>query len=421
MYEVIGWNYVIERNYSLAIRPRGESDEDGHVFVLDIMSKNIRQPGIVCCMTLGKSFLSYTSSLPRKWFIKLWGRMENLARFLWRKIRKRRWKGRMKRNNNIKGNKYTNLSPQEKEKLNILAKTRGESPEVTLKKFSKKEISRCPPRFSKHLTNLMNAEVECAGVSDGLSYLTLPNGRIFYGHISHSNHQRAYYYVRDLLPKQLDKYTFLLGLDVVQRYSSNFAWLPKKILPERGGIIVEAGAYLGHKTIRFVDDVVGTEGKVLAIEMMPDNVQILRKNIIKNGLESCVDVLEVGVWKERSEMKVLGKSRQRNTLIHLEKLDKETGLFVSTYSLDEILENWGYEPVDLLYITLNGAEIEALQGLKTKLDAVKIIFVAAPYTREGIPNADVVHELLKEKGCHVLYTRGACITAVTPRYKDEFV
>jgi FkbM family methyltransferase len=102
--------------------------------------------------------------------------------------------------------------------------------------------------------------------------------------------------------------------------------------------------------------------------MMPDNVQILRKNIIKNGIESCVDVLEAGVWKERSEMKVHGKSHQRNKLIHLEKLDKDTGLFVSTYSLDEILENWGYEPVDLLYITLNGAEIEALQGLNMKLD-----------------------------------------------------
>lgn len=216
----------------------------------------------------------------------------------------------------------------------------------------------------------MNAEVGSAGVSKGLSYLTLPNGRIFYGYISHGNHQRAYYYVRDLLPKQLDKYTFLLGLDVVHRYISDFARLPEKFLPGRGGIIVEAGAYLGHKTIRFVDEVVGTEGKVLAIEMMPDNVRILRKNIIKNGLESSIDVWEAGVWKEHSEMKVRGKSQQRNTLIYLEKLDEDTGVVVPTYSLDEILENWGHEPVDLLYITLNGAEIEALQGLNMKLDVM---------------------------------------------------
>jgi hypothetical protein len=119
--------------------------------------------------------------------------------------------------------KYKNLSPLEKEKILLLSRTRGESPEIILERFNKKEISRCPARFSKHLTNLMNAEVECAGVSDGLSYLTLPNGRIFYGHISHGNHQRAYYYVRDLLPKLLDKFTLLLGLDIVQRYSSNYA------------------------------------------------------------------------------------------------------------------------------------------------------------------------------------------------------
>jgi FkbM family methyltransferase len=267
----------------------------------------------------------------------------------------------------------------------------------------------------------MNAEVEHAGVCDGLSFLKIPNGRMFYGYISHRNHQHAYHYVRDLLPKQLNKDTFLLGLDVVHRYVSDFAWLPEKFLPGRGGIIVEAGAYLGHKAIRFVDEVVGTEGKVLAIEMMPDNVRILRKNIIENGLESCIDVLEAGIWKEHSKVKVYGKSRQRNTIIHLEKLDEDTGIVVPTYSLDEILENWGHEPVDLLYVTLNGAEIEALQGLNVKLNSVKIMFIASPYAREGIPNMGVVSDLLNEKGCHILNTRGSSIIAVTPRYRDEFI
>ncbi|GAG45275.1 unnamed protein product, partial [marine sediment metagenome] len=232
------------------------------------------------------------------------------------------------------------LNAEERAKLEMLAKIRSESPAETYERFGEKGIRRCPRQFSKHLPKLIGVEFTEAGVRDGLAYVAVPNGRIFYGHTSKRGHRRDYEYVKDLLCSKLDADTYLLSLDIVRRYLKYFTWFPKEILPGEGGVIVEAGAYLGHKTIRFIDDVVGVHGKVLAIEMMPDNVRILRRNIEENDLGDCIDVLEAGIWKESGQIRIRGKGRQRNTLVDLQKLEPDLNLTAQTYSLDTILGNW---------------------------------------------------------------------------------
>ncbi len=293
------------------------------------------------------------------------------------------------------------------ERAEVIAKVREETPDEVLRRFSTTELASAPRSFSKHIPALRQAELFIeTGVRDGMAFARTSDGRIFYGYTSRNNHRRAYKFVHDLLPSTITEDTFLVCLDVVQRYATDFTWPPEEILPSKSGIVVECGAYLGYKTIRLAEELV-PEGQVFAIEMMPDNVEILRRNIKENNLEDRVSIIEAGVWKESGELFVKGKGRQRNTLVDLEKLQENTGVKARVDTLDSLLDEWGTEPIDLLFITVNGAEVEAIEGLNRWLPKVKAFFVAAPYERDGQANSDICKVLLKERGCHILNSSNA--------------
>lgn len=194
------------------------------------------------------------------------------------------------------------------EQIAIVAQVRGESPEAIAQKYSQKELATVPSSFSKHIPALRKTQLVETGVRDGMAFARTPDGKIFYGYPSKANHRRAYYFVKDLLPPQVTEDTFLVSLDVAQRYATDFTWPPEEILPQRNGTVVECGAYLGYKTIRFAEELV-PDGKVLAIELMPDNVSILRRNVEEAGLSDRITIIEAGVWYEPGSLVVKGKGR----------------------------------------------------------------------------------------------------------------
>jgi FkbM family methyltransferase len=299
-------------------------------------------------------------------------------------------------------NSSQKLTYNEESKLKILCDAREETQEICLQKFSRDELHKAPKRFSKHIKSLRRAKFSSSGTRDGLAYITLPNKRIFYGYKSKQNHLRAFEYISDTIPKELNPDTFLLSIDITQRYLTDFTWPPLDILPPSGGSIIEAGAYLGHKTIRFVDDIVKNEGRVLAIEMVPQNCDILGRNVIENNLENTIDILNIGVWKETGMMPIKGKGRQRNTLVKMGKLDNDIDLNVQVDTFDNIIESWGVPTIDLLFISVNGAEIEALHGLNRMAKRVRTIFVAAPYSINSKKNSEICKDILKQKGFYIL-------------------
>lgn len=297
---------------------------------------------------------------------------------------------------------FSDLSLDEVKRLKAVAKAREERPEDLFSRLGHKGLRGCPRNFSKHIPALKSLSIRQAGIRDGLAYLSLPNGRVFFGFPSRPNHRRAYEYVKDIVPQGFSADTFLLGLDIAQRYATDFAWPIEAIRPGTGGTIIEVGAYLGHKTVRFAEELVGTAGKVLAIEMIPQNVAILRKNVAANGLDGVIDVVEAGIWSTPSQMRVRGMGRQRNSLVSLEKLDVEQDLDVNVDTLDNFITRWGVNRVDLVFLTVNGAEIEALHGFNSTVDRVRALFVEAPYERDGRPNADICRDLLCAKGFQLL-------------------
>jgi len=293
------------------------------------------------------------------------------------------------------------FEPEVRPKLVRVAELRGETPKDVVRKFKKKQINKIPPSILKHTHILLKANFTEAGERDGMPFVRLDNGRLFYGHPSRKQHEREYEFLADKLSPCLSAATYLTAKDVAIRYLRE-KWYRKDCLPGAGGTVVEVGAYVGHKTMRFVDEHVTKSGKVLAIEIMPENLPILKRNIADNGMEGVIDVMHCGVWNEPGSLAVKGMGRQRNSLVSIDHLDRDNETTVPTDTLDNILVRWNQPKIDFMIITVNGAEIEVLQGLNKELSRIKVLYIAAHFKRDGKPTRDVCREMLRAKGCTIL-------------------
>jgi FkbM family methyltransferase len=283
-----------------------------------------------------------------------------------------------------------------------LAEARGETVDQVRKRFSEEEMAGCPRRFNRHLAAVRSAKLARTGVRDGLAFVELDNGRVFYSFLSKPARRKEYRYIADTLPEVITEDTYVAAIDVVQRYITDFAWPPDGLVPPGSANIIELGAYLGHKTIRFAEELAGDGGRILAVEMMPENCEILCRNVAENGLEKIIDVRAVGVWREAGTVQIYSKGRQRNSVLPIEKLEDGTRMLASVETLDQIIDDWGVSSIDLVFVTVNGAEIQVLEGFHPEGRDVRAFFVAAPYATSERPNSDVCMEMLDSKGYTII-------------------
>ena len=279
-----------------------------------------------------------------------------------------------------------------------LAAVRRESPSAIRERFTEQELAKVPKRFSPHIADMYGLPVIASGVKDGLAYVCLDNGRVFYGHMPAPSHRRQCRYVRDRLPPAIVEDAFLVARDVAVRYIQMQPLPPAAILPPRDGLVVECGAYLGHKSIAFADVLV-PEGRVIAIEMIPENVSVLRRNVAENGLSDRILVLSHGVWNENGTLRVYSKGWQRNSLVDIGRLNGSV-TDVPVRRIESAMRDLDLVgvPIDLIYVTVNGAEVQALQGLGSSWGDLRAAFIVSAYEVSGRSVNSLCQALLAEKG-----------------------
>lgn len=297
-------------------------------------------------------------------------------------------------------------------KLNELARARNEEPEQVRKRFSREQILSAPS-FSKHLQAVREQKFAALGLAHDRAWVELEDGHVFFSPISHGSMCRQYEFVGDTLTRNISAETLLAAIDVVQRFVTDAAWPSSHLLEvlkarEQPLTIVELGAYLGHKTVRFGELVKPFGGRVLAVEMMPDNVELLAANIKVNDLVDTVDLRQVGVWNKRGKVVGVGKGRQRRSIHRLDQLTDGEAFEAEVTTLSEILSNWGRSPVDLVFATINGAEVEMLEAYTPSENEVRAWFIAAPYegNRNSLTGAEYCYDRLVEFGYVPLTERG---------------
>jgi FkbM family methyltransferase len=303
------------------------------------------------------------------------------------------------------------------ERLEQLAKYRGESVEATARAVLRNVLTRVPGNLrdaDRPLSDLDVAEVGVDG--DGDPFIRLGSGRIFFDH--HGKHRSVlmYHIMRDKTPSGFAPDTYSLGIEARRLYCEQ---PPKRNFPVgRDAVAVDAGAFVGYKAIAFLD-ALGPKGKVIAIELAPENYRLLKKNVEANGLTDRIVTHNVGIWSSKGEIPYSGSGWMQYTIAEMDGKDYPTRGAMPTDTLDSIFDRSGVDRINYLNIQVNGAELETLEGLQSWFDRVHTFRLAAMYKRDGVSICDKVVETLRSRGCEFVRVAGkGSITVVNPRFRD---
>ncbi len=139
--------------------------------------------------------------------------------------------------------------------------------------------------------------------------------------------------------------------------------------------IIDAGAHIGLSTLYFKKLFPAAE--VIAIEPLPQNLQLLEQNIWQNRLEN-VEVLPAALWPSGTEIPFYYDQEATNWFSTASTFpqawnqqQKTTSLSVQTIPLSYLLTG----PVDFLKLDIEGAEQEVLEEAADQLPLIKEMII----------------------------------------------
>lgn len=249
----------------------------------------------------------------------------------------------------------------------------------------------------EHIEDLPIAE---AGISSGeVPFVRLKDGLIFYGHYPNKRQKYIYRLMSRSFRKQVPEAAYNVTWDIWLRYYKGHINQQRYYQLKPGDTVVEAGAYVGYYTLK-MSQAVGPTGRVVAIEPITENREIILKNIEANDIQN-VTVLPYAIWNKSGTKTFYVTDRQKNSifsdLLKGKGIIKETT--IATNSIDNVVSETGLPNLNFVIITVNGAEIEALEGMTKTLENDNLhIVIAAKYVVDGIPVYKRVATFLEEKG-----------------------
>lgn len=249
-------------------------------------------------------------------------------------------------------------------------------------------------------SRIKSLSIEKAGIDDeGYAFVSIEGGLTFYGPKPAKKEKKFYNLLPNSVKKTLPFHSFQIAVDIVIRFKEgNLKWGgPAKeafYQVKSGDIVAEMGAFRGYYTL-YLAQKVGPNGRVIAIEPIPDNIEYLRKNISANKLDN-VTIVPKGVWHENDKKVFQRKSSDyQSGSIDITYEDQEE-LAIEVNTLDKILIDNKVDKVDLMLIQLNGAEHEALEGLLNI--SPTHLSIAARYDKSQRDIALEIQNLLKQRG-----------------------
>ncbi|MGH9016416.1 MAG: FkbM family methyltransferase [Acidimicrobiales bacterium] len=164
-------------------------------------------------------------------------------------------------------------------------------------------------------------------------------------------------------------------------------WLQETLRP--GQVVVDVGANVGYFTV-LAAMLVGPQGAVVAVEAHPRLAELLRRNVIINGLHGSVTVWPRAAWSRATELKLhLRQHFASNSSVGsvgaeaLSRLgDTEEIVEVAAVALDDLLEGVG--PVDVLKVDVEGAEVQVFTGLARTLAASRDVTVMFEWSPQQV-------------------------------------
>jgi FkbM family methyltransferase len=280
-----------------------------------------------------------------------------------------------------------------------------------------------------------------------IPFVELDDGTLLHGGFPTAAERRLHRAVRRRLPAALVQDAFQVAVDAVTRYCYPHA-MPQLTPPgppaarrgfhpqhrqtiddlaglseaERtelrslftvrpGEVLLDVGSYIGFGAVRFAQEA-GPEGRVAALEADPSSHPILRANVATN-VHGRVTIVPRAAWLRSGERKTLHTTRrQSNSLVESVSGSAAT-VEVPTVALDDLVTELGLVRVDVISLTINGGEPEALEGAAGLLRGMRPLRVVAAgwYRRDGTTVGALATPLLRAAGLRVHHDRGGVVLA----------
>ena len=170
-------------------------------------------------------------------------------------------------------------------------------------------------------------------------------------------------------------------------------------LPFDSGFILDLGANVGHYTALLATKY--PKSKVFSVEASPTIFPILKSNCKLNNLSNLVlynraisdkDDITIEIF-EKDSLSTIHKQFLNGLHIPTEKIRREK---VRTLTIDSLIESENLDPVILLKMDIEGAEVEGLKGASSALRKKTIKNLIIEY--HSIGNRTYITNLLKDLG-----------------------
>lgn len=181
--------------------------------------------------------------------------------------------------------------------------------------------------------------------------------------------------------------------DIPDYTAENRASLKRRFAVKPGDTVMDVGAYIGYGAMR-LSHMVGPTGRIVSLEANAANQAIFVRNMEANNIKNVL-LIPKAIWSHAGELDLFCGVAQRNSLLDGMVRAKHS-VTVSTESIDNIVANRQLTSLNLVSLTINGAEIEAVQGMRRTLDNLAPnLLIAGWYHRDGTPVHKHVMELLR--------------------------
>ena len=163
--------------------------------------------------------------------------------------------------------------------------------------------------------------------------------------------------------------------------------------PQSGDVVVDAGAWTGHFTI-VAARLVGPQGRVVAIEPQKVMCERLKSRLQRLGLKT-VTVVNSALFNCTCELAVPSRNDSGFNVL-AEAVITEKKELVNLRTLDDILAALDVKRVNFIKMDIEGAEIEALDGMHSTLSSMQpFVAIASYHWRDGAQTFSRVEEILR--------------------------
>ena len=174
--------------------------------------------------------------------------------------------------------------------------------------------------------------------------------------------------------------------------------LPSSPVARAHPLKIQFQGFLGFGDLRMAEEI--SRGHIYAVEADRECFDLLVRNASENDAKN-ITPINRAAWNDESELELESGFAQANSLVK-EVHQAETTQLVRTTTIDLLVSEYGIEKLDMISLTLNGAEVETLEAAGETLSRLRPrIRLAGWYSRGGRKIWEITKQQLEAHGYEV--------------------